>query len=354
MKKNEELYYQLKKRALSGQPGSPFLSMRAIMNDYCVSQATVTKATQRLLEEGLLKKNAGREMEVTCEILKYAENARPVYCLALPLWQSEWYTRIEHEFFKLSTMLGFELETMRYKWEERVPKSLPKTKIDAVILVSDGDVLAVDDIRSMDNFRIPYVLFSRNLSGIAVNCVATDNEYTGAMAAHHLIDLGHRSLGLVISQPKTEIIMERVKGFRQFGELHGVKVTTIDCGIKNGEFGPAKVFDTVSSLLAEGRPGFSALFTMCEDSAFTLYRVFSDHGLRIPEDLSLICVGDSWRLDYYTPSMTSIGGSVTELVTETDHLLKRILEHPDRKSFSRRLVKAYLAKRGSTAQYKGE
>ena len=92
MTKSDRLYGELKNRIIGCEPGSAFYSFRTIMNDYSVSQATVTAATRRLIDEGLLKPNTGKEMEITDEVLKYRQDAPPVVCLAMPHWQSDWYT----------------------------------------------------------------------------------------------------------------------------------------------------------------------------------------------------------------------------------------------------------------------
>ena len=54
MTKSDRLYGELKNRIIGCEPGSAFYSFRTIMNDYSVSQATVTAATRRLIDEGLL------------------------------------------------------------------------------------------------------------------------------------------------------------------------------------------------------------------------------------------------------------------------------------------------------------
>ena len=138
MTKSDRLYGELKNRIIGCEPGSAFYSFRTIMNDYSVSQATVTAATRRLIDEGLLKPNTGKEMEITDEVLKYRQDAPPVVCLAMPHWQSDWYTFIEHHFFDLASELGYQLEVLRYDWRVGDPESLPQTKIDALVLVADS------------------------------------------------------------------------------------------------------------------------------------------------------------------------------------------------------------------------
>ena len=86
MNKSEQLYCELKGQLVARAPGSTFRTVRSIMDDFDVSQATVSSAIQRLTEEGLLRKNGRRSMEVTDAVLRYRKGAKPVYCLAIPRW----------------------------------------------------------------------------------------------------------------------------------------------------------------------------------------------------------------------------------------------------------------------------
>lgn len=351
MTKSDRLYGELKNRIIGCEPGSAFYSFRTIMNDYSVSQATVTAATRRLIDEGLLKPNTGKEMEITDEVLKYRQDAPPVVCLAMPHWQSDWYTFIEHHFFDLASELGYQLEVLRYDWRIGVPESLPQTKIDALVLVADSQKLTAENIRRMNQYPLPYVIFARDLAGIAVNCVGLDNEYAGAKAAHHLIELGHRSLAVAVSQPKSESIFSRIKGFRQFCELHGVGCEVIDCDIRSGDFSPEKVYRVLRERFAAGRPGFTGLFTLCEDSASGIYRACFETGLRIPQELSVVAIGQSWRLDYFTPALTALGTDISEMVRQTIRILKSNLAASSQLDYERKLVKPQLTVRNSTAAF---
>ena len=56
MNKSEQLYCELKGQLVARAPGSTFRTVRSIMDDFDVSQATVSSAIQRLTEKGLLRK----------------------------------------------------------------------------------------------------------------------------------------------------------------------------------------------------------------------------------------------------------------------------------------------------------
>ena len=292
MTRSEDLYQKLHTRLLAMNPGDRFCPVRFIMEHYGVSQATVSKALQRLQQEGVLQKGEGRALEVTSEVLRFRSGAKPVYCLAQPNWQSDYYHWLEYHFRQLAEEMNFDLKLHHYDWHSHLPEQLPAGKIDGIFIIPGGDALTSEDIRRLEQFPLPALLVGSRINGVTVNNVGIDNEYTGAMAAHHFIDGGHRSLAVVVSQPKNEAIMNRIKGFRQFCELHDVHCETIDCGIRSGDFSPAKVYQTLAERFRR-KPDFTALFTLCEDSAAAIYRICAERHIRIPEDLSVIATGQS-------------------------------------------------------------
>ena len=136
MNKSEQLYCELKGQLVARAPGSTFRTVRSIMDDFDVSQATVSSAIQRLTEEGLLRKNGRRSMEVTDAVLRYRKGAKPVYCLAIPRWPSEYYNMVELCFMEQAERLGYELEIVHYDWKQRVPRELELPKLEGLVVIT--------------------------------------------------------------------------------------------------------------------------------------------------------------------------------------------------------------------------
>ena len=125
----------------------------------------------------------------------------------------------------------------------------------------------------------------------------------------------------------------------------------IDCDIRSGDFSPEKVYRVLRERFAAGRPGFTGLFTLCEDSASGIYRACFETGLRIPQELSVVAIGQSWRLDYFTPALTALGTDISEMVRQTIRILKSNLAAASQLDYERKLVKPQLTVRNSTAAF---
>ncbi len=320
MGRAEQLYHKLKTRIIGFEPGSPFFSVRSIMSDFEVSQVTVSSAIQRLTEEGLLRKNGRRSMEVTETVLRYRNGARPVYCLALPLWPSEYHSMLEERFLELATISGYDLDVLRYDFHDGIPLQLPPSKVDGLIVLAT--FLSPEKIQHLNSLRVPYLVFGQSITGLPVNSVCHDEEYTGMLAAHHLWELGHRKLAVVHSEPNFSGTLARIKGFRQFAELHDCLVEEIEFNIHSGEIAPEKVYRNMKAFFLKKRPDYTGLFVVSETGAYAICRACREAGLRIPADLSLVTCGEGWHLDYMNPPLTSIGSDHRQLVKEAILLLQ--------------------------------
>ncbi|MBN2641786.1 MAG: substrate-binding domain-containing protein [Victivallales bacterium] len=352
MSKYEQLYQDLKSEIIKCSPGAAFPSMRTIMKDYLVSQSTVTKATEMLFKNGFLQKIAGKEMIITDEVCKYKKGAAPVIGLALPHWQSDWNTRIEHCFYENKVNLGYELEVLHYDWHNKIITELPPTKIDGLVVIPSAGMISADEIKVLDHFNIPYLLFSRHLSGLAVNCVSADNRHSGAIAANHLIELGHRSIAAIITQPRVETIEERIDGFKSMCELRGIKFTTFDCEVSDGDYCPEKVYQKFTKRLRTGSLEFSGAMAMCQESCMAIYRAFHENNMKIPDDLSLIGIGGGEIYSYLCPPLTSLVTSTFEMVKEASNILKFKISNPENKDIIQKQIKPNIIVRQSTSPCK--
>lgn len=312
--KTEILYQALKDQLQKMEPGMPFLSNRTIMKRYSVSQATVTLAIQRLCEEELLEKHSGKEPEVTEQVLLYRPDAPPVICLAIPQWNSNWYTSVESMFFALADELGYELKVYPYPWRDGVPRKLPSYKIDHLILLSSVDQINMEQIIALNSLGVPISIFAEFLPGLPFSYVVSDNEYWGNIAANHLIELGHRHLAVVFSEPPGPVIRDRFNGFCKMCELRKVQYTAIDCGIVRGDDPIEKVYRKFQTLLAGPLPEFTGIVTLSCDTVLGILKALYERKLTVPGDFSLLVTGNDRMLDYLYPSITHLDDSLEKLV----------------------------------------
>ena len=129
------------------------------------------------------------------------------------------------------------------------------------------------------------------LDGIA--SVGIDDVEVGAIAAGHLLELGHRRIGLIRGElvDPYEFVVPHLR-------QEGFEAAHTDLGLvpdqtlyADGSFTVDGGYDAAISLLARpDRP--TALVALSDEMAFGAIRAANELGLRVPDDLSIVGVDD--------------------------------------------------------------
>ncbi len=345
--KHETLYRELKKELLGFNPGDKIPSVRDIMQDYSVSQATVTKSTSRLQNESLLEKSLGLGTFVTNEVLKYKKDAAPIILVATPRWNSPVNVAIEQNFELAEKECKFSTVFMHYDWHQNVPLKLPEQKIDGLIVIPSGEITQ-NSVAQLEGFNIPFVVLGCFMEHMAINSVNGDGQFTGALAADHLIKFGHKKIALVISEPKVNDTKERINGFLQYCMLQGVKAEIIDCGIQRGDSSIEKVYHTLKNRLKQSQFDFSGIFIINESAVLGAYKAFTENGISIPEDISIIGVGNEMDSHFYCPALTTICSNIPKLVNVSVEILLAEINGEKQTGFRQEKIQSKIIIREST------
>ena len=130
--------------------------------------------------------------------------------------------------------------------------------------------------------------------------VLFDNRYGVETAFRHLVDLGHRRIGLLApALPSTPGRPAQLLA-PAIAEKMGVELIEIAAPAATSE-----AVEVVSRLLAQpGRP--TGVFCLSDSLAFAVYRAARDAGLRIPADLSVVGYDDHQLAVLVEPGLTTM------------------------------------------------
>ncbi len=145
-----------------------------------------------------------------------------------------------------------------------------------------------DFVTSVAALGAPTLLMSRH-ADTGLPAVTSDDRRGGALAAEHLLGLGHRRFGVVAGPDHASTAHDRVVGFVE--ALHEAGIDDEDITVTPSAFEVDGGVDAATTLLArEPRP--TAIFAVNDTAAVGVLGVARDHGLRIPEDLSVVGFND--------------------------------------------------------------
>jgi LacI family repressor for deo operon, udp, cdd, tsx, nupC, and nupG len=193
--------------------------------------------------------------------------------------------------------------------------------------------------------RLPVVNACEYVKDAQVSSVYIDNVAAAGVAVDYLAMLGHRDIAFIAGPPSSPISVDREQGFRL--ALQRAKLPAQAALVAAGDFSIESGERAAELLLSQGKP-FSAVFCSNDEMAIGAMRALVSHGLRVPEDVSVVGFDDIRFARYTSPPLTTVAQPKNALGREAMSMMLELLndaEVPPRK----RVLSADLVVRGSTA-----
>lgn len=160
-------------------------------------------------------------------------------------------------------------------------------RVDALILV---DVrVSASELRRLADQSLVVVAVGHEVPEIP--SVGIDDVEVGRIAARHLIELGHRRIGLINGPDTLPFVVpnQRQAGFEE--ALRSAGVEPDPALYTPGNFTVQDGADALHALMERDDPP-TAIFALSDEMAFGVILAAEERGIRIPDDLSLIGVDD--------------------------------------------------------------
>jgi LacI family transcriptional regulator len=172
-------------------------------------------------------------------------------------------------------------------------------------------------------------------------CAVIDDEGSAYTATRHLIELGHRRIAMYLhdSIRKHYSVDDRHAGYEKAMNEAGLRDEIQFLHLSEEEMAKAL-------LTGDDRP--TAVLCYCHIEAMAVYLAAWQHGVRIPNDLSVIGFNDLYSTQYMTPPLTTMGFNATHIGRVGANLLVRQIEAEDVET-ERVVIAEKLVKRQSTA-----
>jgi LacI family transcriptional regulator len=203
-------------------------------------------------------------------------------------------------------------------------------------------------IKAVGRLGIPFVLFGNNLIGQQgtkkFDSVWFDNKDGGRQAAEYLVSLGHRNIWFVgdLSLPWFRRSHE--------GYVTAMAKAGLSCrelAVKTGGSSFEAGF-TCASRILEHRSEVSAIVAGDDEIALGLLAGFNQHGIKVPDDLSLTGFDDIEAIKYLEPALTTVHVPKEQIGEELAKTLFERLAKPSAPPI-RRMLRTELIVRGSCA-----
>jgi len=205
-----------------------------------------------------------------------------------------YYLSIRHGIETQCDKLGIELTNC---YDNDI--QLGDSKISGVLLVGRSNSKTLTDVKKLTD-NICYVDFSDNDS--IYDSVDIDLSRISKEITDFFIEQGYQRIGFIGGQDVANTPDIREVAFAEYGQLKGV--VSLD-DIYRGEFTSSSGYKLAKEMLA--KPDYpSALFIASDSIAIGVLRAIHEHGLNIPQDISLISVNDIPTAKFTFPSLSTV------------------------------------------------
>ena len=184
--------------------------------------------------------------------------------------------------------------------EKRCFDTLMARRVDGLIILTGR--LSNATLKAIAK-QIPTVITGRELKAPNLVSLDFDNVRGARLATEHLIAQGHRDIAHIAGDPLHPDAIDRLRGYREALEAAGLPFR--ESLVLPGMYFEESGREMVERLLASGQR-FTAIFAANDQMAFGAAVALHAHGLRVPDDVSLVGFDDLAPAAHVVPPLTTV------------------------------------------------
>lgn len=207
--------------------------------------------------------------------------------------------------------------------EERVVANLLAHHVQGVI-ISPTAGWERGALRLLNEHSMPFVVVDR-VQDLRVDQVGVENESGSASVVEHLLATGHERVAIIAGRPGLATTSERIAGYRLAHRRRGLEVD--ERYIVHGDSIEQGGRRAMSALLAlPERP--TGVFIGNDSMTIGALRALRAAGLRLPEEMAVVCFDDFPWADVFEPRLTTVAQPSFAIGARAVQMLTRRLADP--------------------------
>lgn len=246
-------------------------------------------------------------------------------------------------------LLGYYAMISLVETQEDIARNLKSWNAQGAIFLGMFD-REIEQIYTLSG--IPMVFIDSYSNVRQLSSVGIDDYKGGRLAAEHLLAMGHRSIAFV-SPPDYEngVIQHRLRGFTDTLDRFGAPLPPERRLVLDSDVDQRSV-DAAVDALARLRGQVTAAFVTSDQMAASLMGGLGSHGIRVPEDLSIVGFDNMLISTQVTPQLTTVEQNLSRKASIAVDILQHRLSHPDVPAESR-VLDVRLVERGTVRAIAG-
>lgn len=271
---------------------------RALNNNEKISEATKKKVQDVALELGY---------EISLAASSLVKKTTNLIGIIVPKVGSQFYADVINGIQEKAQQHGYKViicqSNENLKQEIEMTKVLNAARVDGVISCLSMETKGVEHFQAFEKNNIPIVMFDRVSYDIHGPKVVIDNYEAGYVATNHLIKIGCKNIAHLSGNTELKAFESRTLGFKDALKenklpLHPQFLLSCDLSEKD--------IRTALKMWMNAPQKPDAIITSSANSGLILTTVLKSMGYNIPEDLSIITLGNTPSNDFITPTLSAI------------------------------------------------
>lgn len=185
----------------------------------------------------------------------------------------------------------------------------------------------------INKLTVPYVFSTaasvpENYDKQCYSSIGVDDRKESERMVDYLIELGHKRIAIIVSEPKEESIgLLRLKGYKDSLRAHGIEVDEsliADADFDKEHFSMKNGYKAMKQML-ENKIEFSAVYAVSDTLAIGALRALQEYGINVPKEVSVAGFDGLEMSRYVTPTLTTMAQPVDDMAKQTIKLLFDII-----------------------------
>lgn len=194
---------------------------------------------------------------------------------------------------------------------------------------------------------IPIILIDRMLNDIDADVVMVDNVSASEKAISHLVENGHRKIGIVVGPKDIFTSQERLKGYKKALEDQKIKVNNDNIVFSN--YTVQGGYESLKKLIEKNKDMTAVFITNYEMTLGAIIAI-NELGIRIPEDISFIGFDNLQLSRVVKPKLTIVDQPLEEIGQNVANLMLKRLGDSKKETKTKIQLMTTLIERESVAK----
>ncbi|MBS3946165.1 MAG: LacI family DNA-binding transcriptional regulator [Melioribacter sp.] len=227
-------------------------------------------------------------------------------------------------------------------------QTLLSMRVDGLIVSISQDTSGFEIFESALKQQIPIVFMDRIPDISNCNTVTVDDKGGAYRATEHAIKLGYRKIAQFAGYSNINIGRERISGFKQALTDNGIEVN--NDWIIEGDYEEKHGYDSFMKLYKENNMP-DLILAVTFPVAIGIYTAAKEVGMKIPDDIDIICFGNSPVQEFFSPPLSCINQPTDRLAKKSVDLLLDNIDNSEKFNYQQIVVDTELILRGTCIKY---